>query len=184
MPWPISFVAEKKFGEIPYQLSRIWSLVNLLSTNLRWRKVYNAHHFWFYSRLKLVGNYSCLCQCCVKFVTWPYYSCPNEVGNYRVFGPVCVCVCVSVCLSVRQPHFSAGKTGRGAILSSMVGYGQKMITIDFGVNWCIFKVAGCKEGQESDLSIWLMQKSKILMVFIDSCDTFIRCFKNIYDVFN
>ena len=59
-----------------------------------------------------------------------------------------------------------------------------MSTIDFGVSWCIFKVAGCKEGQESDLSIWLMQKSKILMVFNDSCDTFIRCFKNICGVFN
>ena len=28
-----------------------------------------------------------------------YYSCPNEVGNYRGFGRVCVCVCVSICLS-------------------------------------------------------------------------------------
>ena len=29
-----------------------------------------------------------------------------------------------------------------------------------------------------------MQKSKILMVFNDCCDTFIKCFKNICGVFN
>ena len=28
------------------------------------------------------------------------YSCPNEVGNYRVVGCVCVCVCLSVCVCV------------------------------------------------------------------------------------
>ena len=64
---------------------------------------------------------------------------------------MCVCVCVSVCL----PHFSAKEIGRGAILGSLVGYGPQISTIDFGVNRCIFKVAGCKEGQESDLSIKL-----------------------------
>ena len=55
-----------------------------------------------------------------------------------------------------------------------------MSTIDLGVNWCIFKVAGCKEGQESDLSIWLMQKSKILMVPLESYDSL----KNICGFFN
>ena len=77
------------------------------------------------------------------------------MGNYRVFGSVRLCVCVSVSVSVRQPPFSAGKIGRGAIIGSMVGYGPQISTIEFGVNQCIFEVAGCKEGQESDLSIKL-----------------------------
>ena len=72
------------------------------------------------------------------------YICPNEVGNYRVFGPVrvCVslCVCPCVCLSVRLMRFSAALAVRGTILGSMVGYG----TIDFGVNRCILKVKGYK----------------------------------------
>ena len=38
--------------------------------------------------------------------------------------------------------------------------------------------------QGSDLSIWLMQRSKILMVFNDSCDNIIRCFEIICGIFH
>ena len=77
------------------------------------------------------------------------------MGNYRVFGPVRVCVSLCVCLSVRLTRFSAALAVRGAILGSMVGYGPQTNTIDFGVNQCIFKVTGCKDRQGSDCSILL-----------------------------
>ena len=31
---------------------------------------------------------------------YTFYSCPSEMGNYHVFGSVCMSVCVSVCLCV------------------------------------------------------------------------------------
>jgi len=72
------------------------------------------------------------------------YSCPNEVGNYRVFGPVrlsvclsvCVCVCVSVCLHL----FSDMVRPRGLVFGTLVGYRSGTKPIDFGVNGYIFKV--------------------------------------------
>ena len=106
-----------------------------------------------------------------------FYSCLIEVGTYSVVGPVRLCVCV--CLSVHLHYISPRKTCRGIILGSMVGYEPQMGTIDFRVSWCIFKVAVSRKV----LSIWLMQRSKILMVFNDSCDTIIRCFKIICGVF-
>ena len=43
------------------------------------------------------------------------YSCPSEMGNYHVIGPVCVsvcvCVCVSVCLSVNTLAPAVFETG-------------------------------------------------------------------------
>ena len=57
------------------------------------------------------------------------------------------------------------------------------------VDRCIFKVTECKDRQGSDFeancsSISFNTKSRILLVSNDSCDTFITCFKNIYDIFN
>ena len=78
-----------------------------------------------------------------------------------------MCVCPS-------PLFSAKKIVRGAILGSMVRYGPQMSTTDFDVNWYIFKVTWCKEGQEIDLII-VAPMNRATISF---------CFKNICGVFN
>ena len=54
---------------------------------------------------------------------------PNEVGNYRIIGSVCLYVCLYVCLS---PTFF-GHGIRELVFCSMVGYRSGTEPIDFGV---------------------------------------------------
>ena len=61
---------------------------------------------------------------------------PNEVGNYRVLGSVCLSVCMFVCL----PHFSDMVRPRELVFGTIVGYRSQMKPIDFGVNGYVFKV--------------------------------------------
>ena len=61
---------------------------------------------------------------------------PNEVGNYRMIGSVCLYVCMCVCLHL----FSSMVRLRKMVFSTIVGYRSETKPIDFGVNGYIFKV--------------------------------------------
>ena len=78
-----------------------------------------------------------------------FFVAPNEVGNYRMIGSVCVSVCVClygwfcqfICLSVcPSPTFLGMVRLRWLVYGTIVGHRSETDPIDFGANGYIFKV--------------------------------------------